>query len=163
MRTVALLLTIPLAGCGFVPPAPTEAWEARDVGADMVLKIKRNIFCETVALLEAAKHVFAASGVDAPVRMIAEKAGVEFGTGYRPFPHRSDLIVAVFRNDVDAWADAAAAREIRSDVEPVDLLLAIARLCSPDDKGGLTKQSRCMVTLLIDGLRQPPPSRPDVS
>jgi hypothetical protein len=48
VRTVALLLTIPLAGCGFVPPALTEAWEARDVGTDMVLKIKRNIFCETI-------------------------------------------------------------------------------------------------------------------
>ena len=145
------------------------------------------------ALLEAAKHVFAASGVDAPVRMIAEKAGVGVGTVYRHFPHRSDLIVAVFRNEVDACADAAAAMstryppgealdrwlkrfidfvatkrgfsaalhsgdpayeplpgylmdrlapalesllkaaatagEIRSDVEPVDLLLAIARLC----------------------------------
>jgi hypothetical protein len=36
------------------------------------------------------------------------------------------------------------------------LLLAIARLCSPDDKGGITKQSRRMVALLIDGLRRQP-------
>lgn len=175
------------------------------------------------ALLEAAKHVFAASGVDAPVRMIAEKAGVGVGTVYRHFPRRSDLIVAVFRNEVDACADAAAvmstryppgealdrwlkrfidfvatkrgfsaalhsgdpayeplpgylmdrlapalesllkaaatAGEIRSDVEPVDLLLAIARLCSPDNKGGITKQSRRMVALLIDGLRLRPPTK----
>lgn len=162
--------------------------------------------------------MFAESGVDAPVRMIAEKAGVGVATVYRHFPQRSDLIVAVFRNEVDACADAAprmsaryapgealdrwlkrfldfvatkrgfsaalhsgdpayeplpnylmdrlapalgglldaaaAAGEIRSDVEPVDLLLAIARLCSPDEKGGITKQSRRMVGLLIDGLRQ---------
>lgn len=59
------------------------------------------------ALLEAALAVFAASGVDAPVREIAEKAGVGIGTLYRRFPQRSDLIVAVFRQQVDACADAA--------------------------------------------------------
>jgi AcrR family transcriptional regulator len=59
------------------------------------------------ALLEAAIAVFAASGVDAPVREIAEKAGVGIGTVYRHFPQRSDLIVAVFRHEVDACADAA--------------------------------------------------------
>jgi len=59
------------------------------------------------ALLKAALAVFATSGVDAPVREIAERAGVGIGTVYRRFPHRSDLIVAVFRNEVDACADAA--------------------------------------------------------
>src|ERR1700683_2586626 len=59
------------------------------------------------ALLEAALAVFATSGVDAPVREIAEKAGVGIGTVYRHFPQRSDLIVAVFRHQVDACADAA--------------------------------------------------------
>jgi AcrR family transcriptional regulator len=53
--------------------------------------------------------VFATSGVDAPVRAIAAKAGVGVGTVYRHFPQRSDLIVAVFRRQVDACADAAAA------------------------------------------------------
>lgn len=172
------------------------------------------------ALLQAAKDVFATSGVDAPVRMIAEKAGVGVGTLYRHFPQRSDLIVAVFRNEVDACAaaapviaaryapgealdrwlerliefiaakrglsaalhsgdpaykplpnyllehlgsaldgllkSAAAAGEVRADVEAVDLLLAIARLCSPDDTGAITKQSRRMVALLIDGIRARP-------
>src|SRR5579871_4585158 len=59
------------------------------------------------ALLRAAMAVFATSGVDAPVREIAEKAGVGVGTVYRHFPQRSDLIVAVFRHQVDACADAA--------------------------------------------------------
>src|SRR5689334_19181565 len=53
-------------------------------------------------LLEAAKAVFAESGVDAPVREIALRAGVGVGTLYRHFPQRSDLITAVFRNEVDA-------------------------------------------------------------
>jgi len=60
------------------------------------------------ALLQSAMMVFATSGVDAPVREIAEKAGVGVGTVYRHFPQRSDLIVAVFRHEVDACADAAA-------------------------------------------------------
>jgi AcrR family transcriptional regulator len=59
------------------------------------------------ALLQAAMAVFATSGVDAPVREIAEQAGVGIGTIYRHFPQRSDLIVAVFRREVDACADAA--------------------------------------------------------
>ncbi len=59
------------------------------------------------ALLEAAKAVFGASGVDAPVREIAEKTGVGVGTLYRHFPRRADLIAAVFRREMDACADAA--------------------------------------------------------
>jgi AcrR family transcriptional regulator len=61
------------------------------------------------ALLQAAAEVFATSGVDAPVREIAEKAGVGVGTLYRHFPQRSGLIAAVFRREMDACADAAPA------------------------------------------------------
>ena len=61
------------------------------------------------SLLKAATAVFAKSGVDAPVRAIAERAGVGLGTVYRHFPQRSDLIVAVFQSNVDACADAAPA------------------------------------------------------
>jgi len=60
------------------------------------------------SVLKAAAKVFAESGVDAPVRDIAERAGVGLGTIYRHFPQRSDLIVAVFQSNVDACADAAA-------------------------------------------------------
>lgn len=73
--------------------------EPRRVRADA----QRNID----ALLQAAKEVFATSGVDAPVREIAEKAGVGLGTLYRHFPQRSDLIVAIMRREIDACADAA--------------------------------------------------------
>ncbi len=61
------------------------------------------------SLLKAAQEVFAESGVDAPVREIAERAGVGLGTVYRHFPQRADLIVAVFQSNVDACADAAPA------------------------------------------------------
>jgi AcrR family transcriptional regulator len=174
---------------------------------------RRNI--ET--LLETAMQVFATSGVDAPAREIADKAGVGVGTLYRHFPQRADLVVAVFRNEVDACADAAPllaadhepgvalhrwleryidfiaakrglssalhsgnpafeslpiyfqeklrpalqslleaaakAGKVRADIDPAELLLAVARLCAPNDRGGIDEQSRRMVALLIDGLR----------
>src|ERR1700735_5393879 len=62
----------------------------------------------TDALLKAALAVFATSGVDAPVREIAARAGVGVGTLYRHFPRRADLVVAVCRREIDACADAAA-------------------------------------------------------
>ncbi|KOY16156.1 TetR/AcrR family transcriptional regulator [Paenibacillus xylanivorans] len=84
----------------------------RSVRADA----KRNIH----ALLQAALTVFATSGVDAPIREIAEKAGVGVGTVYRHFPQRSDLIEAVFRQEIDACADAA--EDLAAKYEPVEAL-----------------------------------------
>ncbi len=59
-------------------------------------------------LFKAALEVFSKSGVNAPVREIAEKAGVGLGTVYRHFPRRSDLIVAVLCKGVDNCAEAAS-------------------------------------------------------
>lgn len=77
---------------------------------------KRNV----VALLEAAKTVFASSGVDAPAKEIADLAGVGVGTLYRHFPRRSDLIVAVLRHEIDACADAADS--VSAELEPWEAL-----------------------------------------
>ena len=57
-------------------------------------------------LLDAAAAVFVTSGVEAPVRDIAARAGVGTGTIYRHFPTRADLIIAVYRHQVDACAEA---------------------------------------------------------
>ncbi|MFI1991824.1 TetR/AcrR family transcriptional regulator [Actinoplanes sp. NPDC020271] len=72
------------------------------------------------ALREAAKEIFAVSGVDAPVREIAERAGVGLGTVYRNFPQRSDLVTAVFRHEIDRCA--AAAPELAAEHPPVEAL-----------------------------------------
>jgi AcrR family transcriptional regulator len=64
---------------------------------------KRNV----VALVEAAKSVFASSGVDAPAKEITDRAGVGVGTLYRHFPRRSDLIVAVLQHEIDECIEAA--------------------------------------------------------
>ena len=61
------------------------------------------------SLLDAAAAVFVKSGVDAPVRDIAAAAGVGMGTIYRHFPTRADLIIAVYRHQVDACAEAGPA------------------------------------------------------
>ncbi|MFI9322700.1 TetR/AcrR family transcriptional regulator [Kitasatospora aureofaciens] len=57
-------------------------------------------------LLSAAAEVFVTSGVDAPIRQIAAKAGVGMGTIYRHFPTRADLVTAVYRHQIEACAEA---------------------------------------------------------
>ena len=64
---------------------------------------RRNV----VALLEAAKSVFAVSGMDAPAKEITDLAGVGVGTLYRHFPRRSELIVAVLQHEIDECVEAA--------------------------------------------------------
>ncbi|MFF7530216.1 TetR/AcrR family transcriptional regulator [Streptomyces bobili] len=61
------------------------------------------------SLLDAAAAVFVTSGVEAPVRDIAARAGVGLGTIYRHFPTRADLIIAVYRHQVEACAEAGPA------------------------------------------------------
>jgi len=61
------------------------------------------------ALLDAAAAAFVESGVNVPVREIAARAGVGVGTIYRHFPTRADLIVAVYRHQVEACAEAGPA------------------------------------------------------
>ena len=60
-------------------------------------------------LLDAAAAIFVESGVEAPVRDIAAKAGVGTATIYRHFPTRADLIIAVYRHQVEACAEAGPA------------------------------------------------------
>jgi AcrR family transcriptional regulator len=74
-----------------------------------------------LALVQAAKAVFADRGVDAPAKEITDRAGVGVGTLYRHFPRRSDLIVAVMQHEIDDCIDAAAA--LGSALSPWDALL----------------------------------------
>jgi len=60
-------------------------------------------------LLAAAAALFVTSGVEVPVRDIAARAGVGMGTIYRHFPTRADLIIAVYRRQVEACAEAGPA------------------------------------------------------
>ncbi|MFD8916008.1 TetR/AcrR family transcriptional regulator [Streptomyces sp. NPDC059575] len=58
------------------------------------------------AVLTAAAEVFVSSGVDAPIRQIAARAGVGMATIYRHFPTRADLVTAVYRHQIEACAEA---------------------------------------------------------
>lgn len=93
---------------------PQQGGAVRGIRADA----RRNLD----ALLEAAKAVFAQSGVDAPVRDIAQKAGVGVGTFYRHFPDRAGLIAAVFRREVDACAEAAP--QLSAELPPFEAMAA---------------------------------------
>ncbi|MFH8519946.1 TetR/AcrR family transcriptional regulator [Streptomyces gelaticus] len=61
------------------------------------------------ALLDAAAAIFVMSGVEAPVRDIAAEAGVGVATIYRHFPTRAELVIAVYRHQIDACAEAGPA------------------------------------------------------
>jgi AcrR family transcriptional regulator len=86
-----------------VPASPARPRELR---ADA----RRNL----ARILEAAREVFAEQGIDAPISLIAERAGVGVGTIFRRFPHKDELVAALIeqrgRQLVDA-ADLALARE----------------------------------------------------
>jgi AcrR family transcriptional regulator len=53
------------------------------------------------ALLKAATEAFARDGLDTPLHVIAERAGVGRATLYRNFADRSELALAVFVGQID--------------------------------------------------------------
>ena len=82
-------------------------------GDDRKPRIRADAKRNEEALLDAAKLVFARSGVDAPIREIASAAGLGLGTLYRRFPTRADLVAAVFRREVDVCAAEAATLSVQ--------------------------------------------------
>ena len=68
------------------------------------------------ALLAAAAEVFVERGVQAPIRDIAARAGVGVGTVYRHFPDRAELVIAVYRHQIEACV--ALAGELEHASEP---------------------------------------------
>src|SRR6478735_6664157 len=142
------LVKRPSGGSGVSATSPSAEVPARGKRADAL----RN----QQTLLAAAAEVFVTSGVDAPVREIAARAGVGVGTIYRHFPTRADLIVAVYRHQLEACAEAgltpfaalhayfierlvpvcaqlldaaAAAREVRPDIDALTLMRGVGNLC----------------------------------
>ena len=76
------------------------------------------------AVLAAARDVFAEAGTGASLEEIARRAGVGIATLYRNFPTRQDLFEAVYVDEVDALAAAAA--ELTG-LDPWDALVAWLR------------------------------------
>jgi AcrR family transcriptional regulator len=76
------------------------------------------------SVLDAAKVAFAAKGADASLEEIAKQAGVGIGTLYRNFPQRSDLINAVYADEVEQLCRSA---EDLDDLPPWDALMVWLR------------------------------------
>ncbi|MFD5625828.1 TetR/AcrR family transcriptional regulator [Streptomyces sp. NPDC127072] len=72
-------------------------------------------------VLAAAAAVFVDQGIQAPIRDIAERAGVGVGTIYRNFPTRADLVTAVYRHQIDTCA-ALAPRLLEESPSPFTAL-----------------------------------------
>ena len=83
--------------------------EGAAVGADSARPQRADARRNKEALLDAAAAIFVEAGVEAPVRDIAARAGVGTGTIYRHFPTRADLIIAVYRHQVETCAEAGPA------------------------------------------------------
>src|SRR5580698_9001087 len=71
-------------------------------------------------VLEMAKQEFTRVGANASLEDIAKKAGVGPGTLYRHFPTREDLLVAVYRSEMEKLA--AAERTLAESKSPVEAL-----------------------------------------
>lgn len=106
-----------LARCDLTDSAQDQL---ADAGTPKTRRVRADSQRNLATLLQAAKAVFAASGVDAPVREIAERAAVGIGTVYRHFPQRADLVAAVFRNEIDACTEMA--ETLAAEYEPVEAL-----------------------------------------
>jgi AcrR family transcriptional regulator len=70
-------------------------------------------------LVAAARALFTEKGTSAPLEEVAERTGVGIGTLYRHFPTRHALLEAVYVDEVEAMARAAAELE---DLPPWDAL-----------------------------------------
>jgi AcrR family transcriptional regulator len=73
-------------------------------------------------ILEVAKQEFTRSGANASLEEIAKKARVGPGTLYRHFPTREELLVAVYRSEMEKLA--AAQRTFADTMAPVEALRA---------------------------------------
>jgi AcrR family transcriptional regulator len=73
-------------------------------------------------ILEVAKEEFTRSGANASLEEIAKKAGVGPGTLYRHFPTREELLVAVYRSEMEKLA--AAERKFADTLSSVEALRA---------------------------------------
>jgi AcrR family transcriptional regulator len=73
-------------------------------------------------ILEVARQAFSRSGANASLDDIARKAGVGPGTLYRHFPTREELLVAVYRSEMEKLA--AAEQKFAEELPPVEALRA---------------------------------------
>jgi AcrR family transcriptional regulator len=104
-------------------------------------------------ILAAAQIVFREQGVDAPMKEIADRAGVGVGTLYRRFPDRTTLITATghaYLSDLAAMAETAR----REEAGAWSTLCRLLGECAELRLGALA--SALEPTLLYDELHRDP-------
>jgi len=75
------------------------------------------------AIVAVARDVFAEQGLEAPLEVIAARAGVGIATLYRRFPTREKLVAAALTEKVAEYAEAAEQAdpsERTEHAEPID-------------------------------------------
>ncbi|MDG4826718.1 TetR family transcriptional regulator [Asanoa sp. WMMD1127] len=130
-------------------------------------------------LLDAARAVFAARGLDAPLDDIARRARVGNATLYRRFPRRRDLVGAVFveplrevvataraaLTEQDPWRAFASHLSYLCELQSRDRALAellTARMSEVDELDDLRDIAFDCLVELVDRARAAGAVRPDV-
>lgn len=89
-----------------------------------------------IAILTAARDVFAERGIEASLEEIAARAGVGIATLYRRFPAREQLVAAALEDKIAAYA--LAAEQALADPDPLAGFTGyVLRICElqADDRG----------------------------
>lgn len=108
------------------------------------------------ALIGAAREVLTEFGADAPMALIAQRAGVGKGSLYRHFPTRDTVILAVFEDIVGelerlaARPDSTAERVIGAIVDQLVASVAFIAVLDPHDSsdGRLYEPGQRVIRLL---------------
>lgn len=109
-------------------PAPTaDRTPTTDLAPPARAGLRADALHNRRLIMEAARELFAARGLDVPIAAIARRAGVGVATLYRRFPTRDSLVTEVFADQFtactalvdDALADPDPWRGFRTVVEKV--------------------------------------------
>ncbi|WP_093764380.1 TetR/AcrR family transcriptional regulator [Streptomyces sp. F-7] len=144
------------------------------------LRLRRDARRNRERLVEAAHAVFAEQGLEAPLDVIARRAGVGNATLYRHFPTRAALVDAVFRDQLtgtmeagerarrapDAWAGLAGYLDavfvtLAADRGTNDLMTT--RLPDVETLGAVHAHNRETVDVLLERARAQGSVRADVT
>jgi AcrR family transcriptional regulator len=108
---------------GHVGDAPSASPDADPVGLRADARRNRE------RIIEAAREVFSAQGVDAPMSAVARRAGVGVATLYRRFPTRAELVTAAFTEQLALCATAFD--EALADPDPAHgLYVLLEKVCA---------------------------------
>ncbi|MFJ7114826.1 TetR/AcrR family transcriptional regulator [Streptomyces albogriseolus] len=143
-------------------------------------RLRRDARRNRERLVEAAHAVFAEQGLEAPLDVIARRAGVGNATLYRHFPARAALVDAVFRDQLtgtmeagerarrapDAWAGLAGYLDavfvtLAADRGTNDLMTT--RLPDVETLGAVHAHNRETVDVLLERARAQGSVRADVT